>query len=137
MPAVGDKTVNDKCATECGGFFGPSYEVVDADRLQQAHLYVLRNTLDVIPYVEEHMQMLSSKATLVRKGPQWVQNEHNKTFVSWFKQKVRSQLSSDEDGISDTYEKGGNDDDDEPNCLGVGEGITIRKRANRKSEMSH
>ncbi|KAM7270425.1 hypothetical protein ACFE04_029639 [Oxalis oulophora] len=34
------------------------------------------------------------------------------------------------------YEKGGNDDDDEPNYLGVGEGITIRKRANRKSEMS-
>ncbi|KAM7272790.1 hypothetical protein ACFE04_027453 [Oxalis oulophora] len=100
------------------------------------------------------MQMLSSKATLVRKGPLWVQNEHSRTFVSWFKQKVRSQLSSDEDGISDTvrcsrgmdesmvedlelfvtssrqYEKGGNDDDDEPNCLGVGEGITIRKRAN-------
>ncbi|KAM7262247.1 hypothetical protein ACFE04_021324 [Oxalis oulophora] len=34
------------------------------------------------------------------------------------------------------YEKGGNDDDDEPNYLGVGEGITIRKRANIKSEMS-
>ncbi|KAM7272481.1 hypothetical protein ACFE04_027144 [Oxalis oulophora] len=113
MLAVGDKSVNDKCATECGGLFGPSYEVVDADRLQQAHL-----------------------------------------------NKVRSQLTSDEDGISETvrcsrgmyesmvedlelfvtssrpYDKGGNDDDDEPNCLGVGEGITIRKRANKKSEMS-
>ncbi|KAM7256392.1 hypothetical protein ACFE04_012133 [Oxalis oulophora] len=111
LRTVGDKTVNDKCATECGGLFGPSYEVVDADRLQQAHLYVLRNTLDVIPYVEEHMQMLSSKATLVRKGPLWVQNEHSRTFVSWFKQKVRSQLSSDEDGISDTQKM---EDDTQP-----------------------
>ncbi|KAM7251547.1 hypothetical protein ACFE04_023430 [Oxalis oulophora] len=102
MPAVGDKSVNDKCATYCGGLFGPSYEVVDADHLQQNHFYVLQNTLDVMPYVEEHMQMLSSKATLVRKGPQWVQNEHSRTFVSWFKQKVRSQLTSDEDGISET-----------------------------------
>ncbi|KAM7271457.1 hypothetical protein ACFE04_030671 [Oxalis oulophora] len=37
---------------------GPSFEAVDLERVRQAHLYVLRNSADVAPYVEEHLFLL-------------------------------------------------------------------------------
>ncbi|KAM7258157.1 hypothetical protein ACFE04_013898 [Oxalis oulophora] len=103
---------------------------------------------------------MSRRATISRKGPRWVYNEHGKHFVDWFKNKVRDRLRTDEAEISDiircgrgmddvmvedselfvtssrTLEKGGDDVDDELDCIGEGEGITIRKRRDRKTEMS-
>ncbi|KAM7280250.1 hypothetical protein ACFE04_007384 [Oxalis oulophora] len=73
-----------------GGFLGPTICVVDATLLKQAHLYVLRNIVEVSTYVEEHMESLRHKSHLLRKGPQWVQNEHARTFIEWFSDKIRN-----------------------------------------------
>ncbi|KAM7256713.1 hypothetical protein ACFE04_012454 [Oxalis oulophora] len=71
-----------------GGIFGPSIQTVDSTSKAQAHLYVLRNMAEVVPYVDEHMKILRVKAHATRKGIQWIQNEHNRSFASWFAKKV-------------------------------------------------
>ena len=51
--------------------------------LNQAHLYILNNTNEVVPYVVHH------KALVKESNPKMTKNrvlkEHNKTFLNWFK----------------------------------------------------
>ncbi|KAM7270734.1 hypothetical protein ACFE04_029948 [Oxalis oulophora] len=78
MPAVGYVDGNHLHDQVGHGIIGPAFEVVDLERLRQAHLYILRNTVDVSSYVEEHLSLLKAKATIGRKGPRWFQHEHGK-----------------------------------------------------------
>ncbi|KAM7260634.1 hypothetical protein ACFE04_011307 [Oxalis oulophora] len=105
---------------------------------------------DVVPYVEEHMRIVRQKATSSRKGLLWVQNEHGRTFASWFVKKVSEEIDDPRCVIRDTmvddiqlfvtgnntFDRGGDDIDDEPNCVGVGEGTLLRKSGKRKLTMS-
>ena len=52
----------------------------------QAHLYILNNTDEVIPYIEAHKAIV--KANNPRQVEKWVLMEHNRTFMPWFKDKV-------------------------------------------------
>ena len=52
-------------------------ESVNRKEVDQANLYVLNNTIEVIPYISQHPRM-SEKETL---------NEHNKIFLPWFKKR--------------------------------------------------
>jgi len=52
----------------------------------QAHLYILNNTNDVIPYIEAHKAIV--KANNLRQALKWVLMEHNRTFMPWFKDEV-------------------------------------------------
>jgi len=52
----------------------------------QAHLYILNNTDEVIPYIKAHKVIV--KANNPREAEKWVLMEHNRTFMPWFKDEV-------------------------------------------------
>ncbi|KAI5312760.1 hypothetical protein L3X38_041934 [Prunus dulcis] len=64
--------------------------LADRDLLNQAHLYVLENTEEVLPYIEEHMIHIKTTSPKFRKRTKWLQDKHNSTFIQWlhFKFKV-------------------------------------------------
>ena len=46
----------------------------------------MNNTDEVIPYIEAHKAIV--KANNLRQAEKWVLMEHNRTFMSWFKDEV-------------------------------------------------
>jgi len=58
----------------------------DRQQVLQAHLYILNNTDDAHPYIQEHKMLL--KTMNPRANEKWLFNEHNNTFLKWFKQIV-------------------------------------------------
>ncbi|XP_021984396.2 uncharacterized protein LOC110880131 isoform X1 [Helianthus annuus] len=80
---------------------GAMIEVVDAKLLDQAHLYVLRNTASVEPYIEQHMLELKNHNPRASRNSTWLQGQHSRTFISWFKNEVEKRLANAED-VCDT-----------------------------------
>ena len=62
---------------------------VSQKEVEQAHLYILNNTDEVIPYISQHINEI--KASHPRMNEKWALNEHNKSFLTWFKKKVYSE----------------------------------------------
>nr|KYP40078.1 hypothetical protein KK1_038597 [Cajanus cajan] len=56
--------------------------------------YILNNTDEVLPYISEHQTVL--KKNNPRMNEKSLVNEHNKTFLKWFKEKVFSDDSASE-----------------------------------------
>jgi len=52
----------------------------------QAHLYILNNIDEVIPYINAHKAIVNINNP--RQLGKWVLMEHNRTFMSWFKDEV-------------------------------------------------
>ncbi|VVA13172.1 Hypothetical predicted protein, partial [Prunus dulcis] len=76
--------------------------LVDWDLLNQAHLYVLENTKEVLLYIEEHMIHIKTTYPKFRKRTKWLQDKHNTTFIQWLCFKVQSQLKrEDNNGVSE------------------------------------
>ncbi|BBG93208.1 transposable element gene [Prunus dulcis] len=75
--------------------------VVDQDLLNQAHLYVLENTEEVLPYIEQHMIHIKTAYPKFRKRTKWLQDKHNSTFIQWLRFKVQSELEEDNNGVSE------------------------------------
>ncbi|KAL6289134.1 hypothetical protein ACE6H2_006644 [Prunus campanulata] len=71
---------------------GCTVSLVDRDLLNQAHLYVLENTEEVLPYIEEHMIHIKAAYPKFRKRTKWLQDKHNSTFIQWLHFKVQSEL---------------------------------------------
>ncbi|CAL2237917.1 unnamed protein product [Prunus armeniaca] len=69
---------------------GCTVSVVDRDLLNQAHLYVLENTEEVLPYIEQHMIHIKTAYPKFRKRTKWLQDKHNSTFIQWLRFKVQS-----------------------------------------------
>ncbi|XP_028091354.1 uncharacterized protein LOC114291688 [Camellia sinensis] len=67
---------------------------VDRNEWEQTHRYVLENTSDIQPYIEEHMAWLKLKYHRQSQSQKWLQIEHNKTFMYWLREKVSKELSS-------------------------------------------
>nr|KAJ0203709.1 hypothetical protein LSAT_V11C500288260 [Lactuca sativa] len=59
----------------------PTYE-----ELQVAHLVVLKHITCLIPYIDEHMDMLKSKYSC--KEQMWYIKNHNEEFLRWMERKV-------------------------------------------------
>ncbi|KAI5339212.1 hypothetical protein L3X38_018484 [Prunus dulcis] len=59
----------------------PEVSLVDRDLLNQAHLYVLENTEEVLSYIEEHMIHIKITYPKFRKRTKWLQDKHNSTFI--------------------------------------------------------
>jgi len=58
----------------------------DQQQVLQAHLYILNNTDDALPYIDEHKMLLKTMKPCANE--KWLLNEHNMTFLKWFKQKI-------------------------------------------------
>ncbi|CAL2256476.1 unnamed protein product [Prunus armeniaca] len=81
---------------------GCTVSVVDRDLLNQAHLYVLENTEEVLPYIEQHMIHIKTAYPKFRKRTKWLQDKHNSTFIQWLRFKVQSELNEEDNhGISE------------------------------------
>ncbi|XP_074374712.1 uncharacterized protein LOC141715129 [Apium graveolens] len=71
-----------------------------AEMLGRAHLFVLQHMTEVNPYLQEHILEIRRKNP--SKGGKWVTNEHNRSFVKWFKDRVMSQYSKSPSTVSNT-----------------------------------
>ncbi|KAI5335862.1 hypothetical protein L3X38_025996 [Prunus dulcis] len=81
---------------------GCTVSVVDQDLLNQAHLYVLENTEEVLPYIEyQHMIHIKTAYPKFRKRTKWLQDKHNSNFIQWLRFKVQSELEEDNHGVSE------------------------------------
>ncbi|CAL8992949.1 unnamed protein product [Prunus brigantina] len=66
--------------------------VVDRDLLNQAHLYVLENTEEVLPYIEHNMIHIKTAYPKFRKRTKWLQDKHNSTFIQWLRFKAQDDV---------------------------------------------
>jgi len=56
------------------------------EKLNQAHLYTLNNTQEVLPYIvtpKEFFTTTHPKSNMIK-----VLQEHNKSFINWFKETI-------------------------------------------------
>ena len=97
--SIGIPTSKDNDRLDGVGTIGGKLVRMPRELWQMAHLYVLHNDVDVQPYVEKHMDILRNANRL--RTETWITNEHNRTFIQWFKEKIQSQLSSTPFEISD------------------------------------
>jgi len=67
----------------------------DQQQVLQAHVYILNNTDDVLPFLDEHKMLL--KSVNPRGNEKWLLNEHNKMFLKWFKEKIGERACDVED----------------------------------------
>jgi Domain of unknown function (DUF4218)/Transposase family tnp2/Domain of unknown function (DUF4216) len=67
------------------------------EEVLQAHLYILNNTEEVQPYIDEYRKSL--KDMNPRKNDMQIANEQKKTFIKWFQETVLHKT-----GVSDTIE---------------------------------
>ncbi|KAI5323837.1 hypothetical protein L3X38_032910 [Prunus dulcis] len=75
---------------------GCTMNLIDRDLLNQAHLYVLENMEEVLPYIEERIIHIKTTYPKLKKRTKWLQDKHNNTFIQWLHFKVQSELNGKE-----------------------------------------
>ena len=65
---------------------------------EQVHLYVLHNDNEVEPYVEMHKDVL--RGLNPNRNENWIVQEHNRSFIPWFKDHIYSKYYSDPASIT-------------------------------------
>ena len=73
---------------------------IDYKTLCEAHYYVLQNTTVVDPYMCEHLSFVRTLYPTKAKNEKWLQAEHKRSFSSWFKRKIETELAHPENTIS-------------------------------------
>ncbi|GKB47712.1 hypothetical protein Tco_0898465, partial [Tanacetum coccineum] len=60
----------------------------------------IRNTDEIVPYIERHKQVLKTK----NPGKQiaLLENEHSKSFAKWLREEVEKELAISKDSVSET-----------------------------------
>ncbi|XP_074336484.1 uncharacterized protein LOC141673635 [Apium graveolens] len=93
-------SLSDMKLKDCGeGVTGGQQFEIDRTQWHRAHICVLHNTIDVVPFVHLHKQIISEEHP--RKGANWIELEHNRTFVDWFKTYVVNELIENNESIPD------------------------------------
>ncbi|GJX35864.1 putative transposase-associated domain-containing protein [Tanacetum coccineum] len=62
-----------------------------AELFQKAHLYVIQNTDELVPYIERHKQVL--KTENLGKRIAFLENKHSKSFAKWLHKEVERELA--------------------------------------------
>ncbi|GJZ90675.1 putative reverse transcriptase domain-containing protein [Tanacetum coccineum] len=78
---------------------GKSSEV-SAELFQKAHLYVIQNTDELVPYIERHKQVLKTENPGKRIA--FLENEHSKSFAKWLRKEVERELAISKESVSET-----------------------------------
>nr|GEW66586.1 hypothetical protein [Tanacetum cinerariifolium] len=73
---------------------------VTGEVFQKAHLYVMQNTDEIVPYIERHKQVLKTKNPGKRIA--LLENEHSKSFAKWLCEEVETELAISKDSVSET-----------------------------------
>lgn len=66
---------------------------ISKTELEQVQLYILHNDDEVEPYVKKHKDVLNTLNP--NRSENWIAREHNRNFVTWFKNHIYSKLSED------------------------------------------
>ncbi|GJU47079.1 hypothetical protein Tco_1204345 [Tanacetum coccineum] len=72
---------------------------VSAELFQKAHLYVIHNTDEIVPYIERHKQVLKTENSGKRIA--FLENEHSKSFAKWLREEVERELAIDKESEID------------------------------------
>ncbi|KAM5563198.1 hypothetical protein ABKV19_018058, partial [Rosa sericea] len=86
----------------CKPLSGATMVTVSAKQLRLAHLCVLRNTEDAIPYFKEHMELLELTFPKFTKNKRWLREKQNATFGDWLKERVANAMSVPDNDVSET-----------------------------------
>ncbi|GJS12987.1 hypothetical protein Tco_0407459 [Tanacetum coccineum] len=78
---------------------GKSSEVY-AELFQKAHLYVIHNTDEIVPYIERHKQVLKTENPGKRIA--FLENEYSKSFAKWLREEVEKELAINKESVSET-----------------------------------
>ncbi|GJW10363.1 putative transposase-associated domain-containing protein [Tanacetum coccineum] len=78
---------------------GKSSEV-SVELFQKAHLYVIQNTDEIVPYIERHKQVLKTENPGKRIA--FLENEHSKSFAKWLRKEVERELAISKESVSET-----------------------------------
>ncbi|KAL0541128.1 hypothetical protein IC582_021165 [Cucumis melo] len=89
------KNSNMDRALSASSFIRPSKEQLD-----QAHLYVIQNVNDVLPYVEQHMESLRKLNSGKARSKKWIQEEHNRSCSRWLSTRVALALEVPKNSIT-------------------------------------
>ena len=65
---------------------------VSCELLCQVHRYILNNTDEVQPYTNEHIDYIRRTNSAKSRREKGVIDEHNKSFIKWFRNQVADQL---------------------------------------------
>ncbi|GKB88892.1 retrovirus-related pol polyprotein from transposon TNT 1-94 [Tanacetum coccineum] len=76
---------------------GKSSEV-STKLFQKAHLYVIHNTDENVPYIERHKQVLKTENSGKRIA--FLENEHSKSFAKWLREE--RELAIDKESVLET-----------------------------------
>ena len=75
-----------ECTPQGRGTRGFNVVTIDCKQVSQAHLYVLNNILDIIPYIDAHKQNVA--ATIPKMNMMKVFQEHNRSIINWFRKTI-------------------------------------------------
>nr|GEV24437.1 hypothetical protein [Tanacetum cinerariifolium] len=94
-----DKHVTNKNEDEKPLSIDKSSEV-SGEVFQKAHLCVIHNTDEIVPYIKRHKQVLKTK----NPGKQiaLLENEHSKSFAKWLHEEVKRELAISKYSVSET-----------------------------------
>ncbi|KAL8157278.1 hypothetical protein AgCh_002110 [Apium graveolens] len=81
------------------GVTGGQKVEIDSAQWHRVHLCVLHNFVDVVPFVDLHKETISSEHP--EKSASWIELEHNRTFIEWFKSHTTNELLQNSGSISD------------------------------------
>ncbi|KAL6579888.1 hypothetical protein OROMI_007912 [Orobanche minor] len=81
------------------GVTGGQQVEIDSAQWHRVHLCVLHNSVDVVPFVDLHKQTLSLEHR--GRSARWIEVDHNRTFIDWFKIHVINELNRNNESISD------------------------------------
>ncbi|XP_074372531.1 uncharacterized protein LOC141713140 [Apium graveolens] len=81
------------------GVTGGQQVEIDSAQWHRVHLCVLHNFVDVVPFVDLHKETISSEHP--EKSASWIELEHNRTFIEWFKSHTTNELLQNSGSISD------------------------------------
>jgi len=70
------------------GTRGLNVVTMDRQQVSQAHLHVLNNTAEVIPYIDAYKEYVT--ACHPNMDMMWVLQEHNRSFNNWFRKTIFS-----------------------------------------------
>ncbi|GJT36978.1 putative transposon, En/Spm-like protein [Tanacetum coccineum] len=73
---------------------------VSAELFQKAHLYIIHNTDEIVPYIERHKQVLKTENPGKRIA--FLENKHSKSFAKWLRKEVDRELAIDKESVSET-----------------------------------
>ncbi|XP_057418342.1 uncharacterized protein LOC130712526 [Lotus japonicus] len=80
------------------GLFKSEILTIQAKEWQQAHLYVLHNAAEVVPYVDKHKEVI--KGLNLNRSDNWLAKEHNRTFIKWLENHVYKEWQEDPTSVS-------------------------------------